>query len=187
MKLSINTNLLNLLVSLDFLLIPSNNKILNLRYVQQVKGLNKENLHYQILDILEIIKSIKQLIRLFQFLNTKNSSVLQICTLNKQTLNLLKFYLKTHLSNSSVSLSTSLTNKKKINKDLKLLLMLEEPLKNNKNIFKNLIEENIFIINKWNNKIEKNNWGTYKVYNDLSDFKKIIFLISLIRQTLIIK
>jgi hypothetical protein len=41
---------------------------------------------------------------------------------------------------------------------------------------KYLFEQDIFLITKINNCLENNNLTTYKIYNDLSDFKKIIFI-----------
>jgi len=37
-------------------------------------------------------------------------------------------------------------------------------------------------VSKINSKTEANNYGTYKMYNDISDFKKLVFLILLINQ-----
>ena len=44
----------------------------------------------------------------------------------------------------------------------------------NTRILKRLLSENIFLIQKINSKIEVNNWGVYKLYNDSFDFKKIV-------------
>ena len=55
---------------------------------------------------------------------------------------------------------------------------------NNLKTLKRLFSDNIFLIQKINSRIETNNWGTYKIYNDLFDFKKIIFLIILLEQSL---
>ena len=42
---------------------------------------------------------------------------------------------------------------------------------------KRILHKDIFLVTKINSKLEKNNWGTYKIYNDLQNFKKFIFLV----------
>ena len=61
-----------------------------------------------------------------------------------------------------------------------LLLLLTYPLKNNTKLLKKIVQSNIFLINKINTKLEQNDWGSYKIYNDLNDFKKFIFLVILL-------
>jgi len=60
------------------------------------------------------------------------------------------------------------------------LFLLTQPLHNNKQLIKKVFDKNIFLINKVNAKLETNNWGTYKIFNDLNDFKKLIFLLILL-------
>jgi hypothetical protein len=65
-----------------------------------------------------------------------------------------------------------------------MLMLLNEPINNKETAFKRLFDKNIFLVNKINSRLEKNNWGTYKIFNELNDFKKIIFLLIVIHQTL---
>jgi hypothetical protein len=60
------------------------------------------------------------------------------------------------------------------------VLVLFDYINNNPLILKKLFDKNIFLINKINTKFEQNNWGTYKIFNELDDFKKFIFFIVLI-------
>jgi len=62
--------------------------------------------------------------------------------------------------------------------------MLDSALKNNKNIFRRFFESNIFLLQKINSTFEKNNWGSYKIYNNVVDYKKILFLVILIHKVL---
>jgi hypothetical protein len=51
-------------------------------------------------------------------------------------------------------------------------------------LLKKLFDKKIFLINKMNTKTEQNNWGSYKIYNEVDDFKKFIFFLALIQLTL---
>ena len=64
------------------------------------------------------------------------------------------------------------------------ILILFDYINNNQLILKKLFDKNIFLINKINTKFEQNNWGSYKIFNELDDFKKFIFFIILIELTL---
>ena len=44
-----------------------------------------------------------------------------------------------------------------------------------------LFEKGFFLINRVNSSVEKNAFGTYKIFNDLDDLKKIIFLSCVIK------
>ena len=54
-------------------------------------------------------------------------------------------------------------------------------------VFKKLFEKNILIVNKINSILEQNNYGTYKIHNEIIDFKKLIFVIVLIKQIILNK
>jgi len=54
-------------------------------------------------------------------------------------------------------------------------------------VFKKLFEGSILIVNKINSKLESNNFGTYKIFNNMLDFKKLIFLVVLIDKILLKK
>jgi hypothetical protein len=64
------------------------------------------------------------------------------------------------------------------------LIALNRTLTANKKTLKYLFEQDILLITKINSSSENNNLSTYKIYNDLADFKKLVFLIALIEQTL---
>ena len=185
---NLNTNLLKVLIETDFLLLSSSkvtSKITNLRHVDySLKGSSLLNSTFS-LEIGELVKSLKQTIRLLQFIKAKESNKLYICTSNKQYLNLLNTYLNESNFKNSISIKGTLAKTNSTKDISQLLLLLDEPLGNNKKVFKKLFEEKIYLINKINSKIEANNWGTYKMYNSFSDFKKLIFLIVLLRQTLL--
>lgn len=173
------------LIESDFLLVDQKSKK-DLRYIKSFNKTKDSSLLF--LDPLETIKTVKQLIRLLQFLKKQNSSVLHLLVENKQYLELAETFFKPVQINSlPVLVKENLPSKSFSRNTLQLLIMLNFSLNNRETTFKRIFDKNIFLINKINAKFEKNNWGTYKIYNDLNDFKKLVFLLITIQQTLIKK
>ena len=173
------------LIESDFLLVDQKSKK-DLRYIKSFNKTKDSSLLF--LDPLETIKTVKQLIRLLQFLKKQNSSVLHLLVENKQYLELAETFFKPVQINSlPVLVKENLPSKSFSSNTLQLLIMLNFSLNNRETTFKRIFDKNIFLINKINAKFEKNNWGTYKIYNDLNDFKKLVFLLITIQQTVIKK
>lgn len=72
------------------------------------------------------------------------------------------------------------------------MLLLNNPLDISQKSYKNNVEEEklikryfdnkAFLITKFNSNFEKKTWGNYKIYNEISDFKKLLFLISIFKK-----
>jgi hypothetical protein len=75
------------------------------------------------------------------------------------------------------------SNIKKSNLENQFLILFDY-INNNSLLLKKLFDKNIYLVNKVNTKFEQNNWGTYKIFNELDDFKKFLFFIVLIELTL---
>lgn len=184
----LNVSLLKAIIETDFLLLSSSKvskKKLLLRSSDFIIKSSSTFNNTTSLDIVELIKGLKQTIRLLQFIKSNELNSLQICVSNKQHLNILNSYFKQFSFNNTVKFSSNLVRFNNTKEDVsQLLLLLEDSLGNNKKVFRRLFEDKIFLINKINSKVEVNNWSTYKIYNDFSDLKKLIFLIVLLRQTL---
>ena len=163
------------LIESDFLLVDQKSK----KDLRHIKSFNKnKDSSLLFLDPLETVKTVKQLIRLLQFLKKQNSSVLHLLVENKQYLELAETFFKPTQTNSlPVLVKENLPSKSFSSNTLQLLILLNFSLNNKETTFKRIFDKNIFLINKINAKFEKNNWGTYKIYNDLSDFKKLVFLL----------
>jgi len=65
-----------------------------------------------------------------------------------------------------------------------VLIALNQTLSANKKTLKYLFEQNILLLTKINSSLENNNLNTYKIFNDLSDFKKLVFIVAVIEQIL---
>jgi hypothetical protein len=182
----LNINLLKALVETDFsLLSPSKvSKRVDLRAVASIVASSKVGNKTVSLDLQELIKNLKQTVRLLQFVRSKDLNQIYICSSNKQHLNLLGSELDGFQKKGKVTVGSRLEKVYPVSNSSQLLLLLENTLGNKKRIFKKLFEDKIYLVNKVNSKIESNSWGTYKIYNDLQDFKKLIFLIAVLRQVL---
>lgn len=182
----LNINLLKTIIETNFALLssPKASKRVKLRAVElTVTSFNVLNKTVS-LDLQELVKNLKQTIRLLQYVGSKEKNQIFICSSQKQYLDLLNIELGDFQRKGKVHVQGRLTKVDLISDSSQLLLFLEEPLGNKARTFGKLLEDRIYLVNKINSKIESQNWGTYKIYNDLQDFKKLIFLIVILRQVL---
>lgn len=184
MRKKINTLLFKNLVETEFLLLSSrldhNERKFNF-------GLVLNNLDGKIslsLDVFELVKTLKQQIRILQFLNKQTNKNLSICSSSKYVTSFLTLYQRDYTMSSFITIENNLSKTKSYSKGLQCLMLLEESLDNNTSALRKLAEENIFIVSKVNAKVESNCNGTYKIYNDLLNFKKLTFLVALINTVL---
>jgi len=173
--------LLKSLIDSDFLLLEQKPKNLtrSVKTVTKTKALSTVSL-----DPLEIIKSLKQFVRLLQYSKRQNSSFLHVVVENKQYFELFQRFFSNSFNTTQIEIKDTLPTKRLTSTTTQMLLLLNFPLNNKETAFKRLTDKNIFLVNKVNSKVEKNNYGTYKIFNDLSDFKKIVFILTLIDQIL---
>lgn len=139
-----------------------------------------KNLKLTSLNLFEMLKTLKQLIRSLKFLSNSKNKILHVWLKNNQYLYILDLFIHTIAGHIDFSIKNSLPRNSFNHLKTQSLFLLDVPLKNNKKTIKRIFNENIFLINKINLKLEKNNWGAYKVYNNLENFKKFLFLFILI-------
>ena len=132
------------------------------------------------LNLFETLKSLKQLVRSLKFIADTDNKILHIWLQNKQYLYILDLLLNKIVWDVDLSIKNSLVRNSSNKLKTQLLFLLDFPLKNNKKNIKRIFNEHIFLINKVNLKLEKNNWGSYKLYNNLENFKKFLFLFIII-------
>ena len=180
----LNLNLLKTLVETDFTVVSLSKKLKTskLSCFDSTISFSNSNDKIASLDLHELVKTLKQTLRLIQFINNKDKNQLLIHGSNKQYLNLLSLELSSF--QKKVTINERFTKTSNVDNISQLLLLLEDSLGNKKRILKKLFEDQIFLINKINSKVEINNWGTYKVNNELDDFKKLIFIIVLLKHVL---
>jgi hypothetical protein len=180
---NLNTSFLKSLIDSDFAIIPSSKNQNHLKSKIKINSLYKFN----ILNILELNKTLKQFSRLLLFLKQQKKTNYCIYILvEDKYLNVLLTTIFQELSIKlpivvSETLPIIQSNSDKIN----IMLILGNLSYNYKNIIENkLFFNKIFLINKFNTKSENDFNGIYKIYNDITDFKKIIFLVILMSKIL---
>jgi hypothetical protein len=162
MKKINNTNFVKDLINSDFLI------------------LNK-NENFKVLNLMELNKELKQFIRLLQLL-IETKAPLYIIVENKHTANFIIKFFETFSTKVEILVQTNIIKK---SEKAGLLLILEESAHSkNESFFKKLFRNNFFLVNKINSNIEKEFLGYYKIFNDVSDIKKMIFILTLIRNVL---
>jgi hypothetical protein len=183
LKVTNNKNLfLKSLIESDFLFLEQKARP-QLKVLNSFSKINK-NSGWTFIDPVETTKNLKQLIRTLRFLKNQDSNFLHCLVENKQYLDIIQTFLQSVSLAAPVSVKETLPTKNLSQSTLQVLILLNFSLNNKETFLKRLFDKNIFLINKINSKIEKNNWGTYKIYNDLTDVKKIIFLLVIISNIL---
>jgi len=128
------------------------------------------------LAILELLKSVKRFLRSFQFLNKwkDKKTLLYICIDNPEYIKLLNVLFDKYSLNTTLKISTLLPELSLKSNELKSILILDKFLSNNN--YKNLNFYQFFLVQEINSFNSVNNSGSYKIYNNLNDFKKLLFL-----------
>jgi len=162
MKKINNTNFVKDLINSDFLI------------------LNK-NENFKVLNLMELNKELKQFIRLLQLL-IETKAPLYIIVENKHTANFISKFFETFSTKVEIFVQTTIIKK---SENAGLLLILEESAHSkNESFFKKLFRNNFFLVNKINSNIEKEFLGYYKIFNDVSEIKKMVFILTIIRNVL---
>lgn len=167
------------LITFDFIFLsPLNKKRSNFHIEQTVFSKNK---FYFRLSLFELLNSFKLFIRFFQFLSKKSKIknyrtqiLLYIWSGSFQNIKFLNFFFKKYkldISFDIIHLFPQVSNKFKFFKNI---LVLDHKL--TKNDYKNFFLRNLYLIQKINVFHETMGWGSYKIYNNLNDIKKLIFI-----------
>ena len=115
-----------------------------------------------------------------QYLQNNDKNVIHLVVKNKQFIKIAESFFKNKRFNININDSSNI---KKSNLENQFLILFDY-INNNSLLLKKLFDKNIYLVNKVNTKFEQNNWGTYKIFNELDDFKKFLFFIVLIELTL---
>jgi hypothetical protein len=151
---------------------------------------NEKNFSFFILNFLHLIKGLKQYIRIIKFLSLKKKKHIYL-TSEFNHFFFIKFLLSKLFKSNDITLQSekqSKVNFVKIKKDhnnyYKFLLLLNLSLNSSKKNLDKLVSNNLFLIDEVNSKLKTKNDSFYKIFNEVSDFKKIIFLLLLLEKYL---
>lgn len=177
-KTNFKTFFYNLII-FDFLFLSPLNKKRSNFYLEQTVFL--KNKHYFRLSLFELLNSFKLFIRFFQFLSKKSrikiyqsQILLYLWCGNFQNINFLNFFFKKYnldIPFEIIHLFPRVNNKFNFFKNI---LVLDQAL--TKNDYKNFFSRNLYLIQKINIFHETLGYGSYKIYNNLNDIKKLIFI-----------
>lgn len=132
----------------------------------------KNQSHYTILNIIVLIQTIKQIIRILQFNSKYSEHFLQIISSNNLNNKIIEYIFKKYNNNAYIYNTTKLNDKLKskaviyldtFNTNLKFTIQKS---------FNNYINLIILITSYFN----KNFFGNYKMLTDINNYKNLIFL-----------
>jgi hypothetical protein len=185
MERSSNLKLFQLLLNFNFFFLESKKNLKSYSIIKKKIRLKRVNkLSSVVLNPVVLMKSIKQLIRVFQYLKKKDNSLLHIEFKNPYSLIWMRYLLN---KNKNYSKNIFLRKNPYIQKSDKLQALLSLGTRRKKNVFKNLLFENVLITYLVNSSSNKNDFGVYKLYNELNNWKKMIFFFLLIKTILLKK
>ena len=154
-----NTNFVKELIDSDFLIVKS------------LKTLS-------VLNLMELNKEIKQFIRLLQFL-IEMKAPLYIIVENKHIVTFINNFFENFPTKINVVVQTNIVRK---TQKAGLILILEESsLIKNEVLFKKMFRNEFFLVNKVNFRTEKEFLGIYKIFNQITEIKKLVFILTIIR------
>lgn len=170
----IKKSLLCNLIVFDFIFLTTFTKKTS-NFVEKKYHIGKK-LYIVRLAILEILKGLKRFLRFFQFLSKwiNKKVLIYICLSSVQYIKFLQILFKKYNMNISLNINTLLPGLSLKKYDLKAILFLDKVF--SKSNDKNLKFYNYFLVQEVNSSNNNNNLGSYKIYNNLDDFKKLLFL-----------
>jgi len=170
---AMNSSLIRSLMKSDFFFLEA-------IYAKQVgviqSGFKVDELYscYQ-LEIFEILKSFKQFIRILQYSKTKGASLTVWANSNERYFILGNILSK--LAEPSITLLPDFSKKFSRQRSLKPLLVLGPPQdQTGFNFFRFLRRNNLMLVQQINSIVDFKNRGDYKIYNNVTDFKKVVYI-----------
>lgn len=175
-KSTLHKTLFYNLVAFDFILLSSSNKRISNFFLDKYIIAKKKYLIR--LSLLDLLKSFKRYIRLLQFIQSnlryKQKNLFYIWVSNFQNLELLSLLFKKYKMRIPFEVEIIFPRWKNNFFSLKNILILDYQLMNN--AYKALFFQNYHLIQTINSVEETINWGSYKIYNNLTEFKKLLFI-----------
>jgi hypothetical protein len=182
MNNEIDTALLKSIIDTEFSVIASksNKKKCNLDVGSKLNCSNSK-VSYS-LNLFELVKTLKELVRILQFLKKQRWRKLNICSSVENVISFVKAYQEKLILSDFVLVEKKLSQIKKQKKfnDSYCLLSIEGSTKSKISTSTKLFEKNILLVVKVNSAFEFKSCGNYKIYNDVSNFKKLAFLMTIV-------
>ena len=173
------------LINSDFLILEKNYNKKENRYLKSnLKLLNKKKNLFSLLNYFELIKMLKQFIRILQFFKNSKNPIFFFDFNNKQFSKVLTFFTEKHDFILPIKFKKNSLCEKKASA---FVLSIDKNVVDYKNNIKKLMYSNIFIIVQINSFLKNLNNSSYKIFNNFDTLKKLIFLLVLVKKIYIKK
>lgn len=179
MKKNLNLTFYKSLINSDFSLLALNiNRHTN--YITSDSQINSYN-RLKTLDVFQLLKSCKQFIRILQFIKSNKSAEINIILYNKQYFYLLKNYFLEYPQVEIINIHYLINKSKKLENAVSFDIFIGDSIiETSKDHIRKAVMNKKLLLQNINARVEFSQKGVYKIYNDTLDFKKIVFLISLL-------
>jgi len=179
MKKNLNLTFYKSLINSDFSLLSLKiNKHTN--YITSDLQINSYN-KLKTLDVFQLLKNCKQFIRILQFIKSHKSAEINIILSNKQYFYLLKNYFLEYPQVEIINIHYLINKSKKLENAVSFDIFIGDSImETSKDHIKKAVMNKKLLLQNINARVEFSQKGLYKIYNDTLDFKKIVFLISLL-------
>ena len=178
-KQNLTNILLNSLLNIDFILLKNHFFLQNLNSYNIIKLDKKLFLH--ILNPLNLLVSIKQFFRTIFFFKKKNS-ILNFFVQGIHQKAIIKSFVFLNELNFKFKIFFKFLVLKKYPVFQFLLMLKQQKYFQILNFSKIFLNKNFFLIQDINSVLTKNNFGFYKIISNISDYKKLIFVLILLKQ-----
>lgn len=179
MKKQVNSILLRSLINTEFLILQSKPNLKTKKLKHSVSNKIDHKVDYS-LDLFELVKSLKQFIRVLRLLKGHEEGKLIVSSSNKNVHSFLELYSKKMACLELLDVRSECTRSFGTSKSIRGLLLLDESVENRVTSIQKFLKEEIVLITVLNSMKEGSSCSTYKIYNDIFDFKKLAFLMALI-------
>ena len=171
------------LINFDFFFFDSFSKSNSTDYLNFLVTQRTKNLF--LLNALNQFKSFKQFFRLLQFLKKRtNKNFLQILTPSEDNCDILNLILG---HKHSLKIISSFSQQKFVYKRSKLLLLLDFPPTNTKYLYNCISRNSFYLIQEINCNVQINSLGSYKIFSNFENYKRLVFIGIVVKRLLDIK
>ena len=169
----------NSVLKYDFFLVEIvlNSKLKHNRYFFKKFGVKNNNkLYHYFLNMLELIKNLKQIIRILQFIKKRNR--LNLKFKRTYSLEFLSFLLE---KNKNIVNKIYFNKKEYINLEKSLQFYCFVDFEISQDLSKKLLHNDKFLIAEINTSFKQEDIGVYKLFNNFKNFQKIVFFAILLK------
>ena len=177
MKKFTNSNFIKSIIDVDFLFLDS--------FFKSSKNSMVSYSDVKMLNLLETNKGLKQLVNILCFLKLKKNFSIYIWSEDRYFNELIIKFVKDFSLDQSIHISKNFPIVNNKEKQHSLLLVFGTPfLVGNKAFLEKVFFNKFFLVYKINLRFERFNLGSYKLKNNLDDYKKLLFVLLIILQIL---